>query len=58
MLSVASSVAGAAGAVNGKTLNIAVSPASPPMLFKSGDGKVQGIDLDLFYLTVNRETVR
>ncbi|UFS52504.1 transporter substrate-binding domain-containing protein [Xylella taiwanensis] len=44
----ASSVAGAAGAVNGKTLNIAVSPASPPMLFKSGDGKVQGIDLDLF----------
>ncbi|HHW4680879.1 MAG TPA: transporter substrate-binding domain-containing protein [Xylella taiwanensis] len=44
----ASSVTGASGPVNGKTLNIAVSPASPPMLFKSADGQLQGIDLDLF----------
>ncbi|WP_027711347.1 transporter substrate-binding domain-containing protein [Dickeya chrysanthemi] len=34
--------------VTGKTLNIAVSPASPPMLFKTADGKLQGIDLELF----------
>lgn len=44
-----SSSAFADSIVEGKTLNVAVSPASPPMLFKSADGKLQGIDLELFF---------
>ncbi|WP_034918123.1 transporter substrate-binding domain-containing protein [Erwinia sp. 9145] len=48
LLAASSSAAFAANPVDGKTLNIAVSPASPPMLFKSADGKIEGIDLELF----------
>ncbi|WP_448622449.1 transporter substrate-binding domain-containing protein [Dickeya fangzhongdai] len=38
----------AANPVNGNTLNVAVSPASPPMLSKTTDGKLEGIDLEIF----------
>ncbi|EEF3925004.1 amino acid-binding protein, partial [Salmonella enterica] len=44
VLGIMSSSAFADSIVEGKTLNVAVSPASPPMLFKSADGKLQGID--------------
>lgn len=54
VLGIMSSSAFADSIVEGRTLNVAVSPASPPMLFKSADGKLQGIDLELFssYLSV------
>lgn len=48
VLGIMSSSAFANGVIEGRTLNVAVSPASPPMLFKSADGKLQGIDLELF----------
>ncbi|VEA22377.1 amino acid-binding protein [Salmonella enterica subsp. enterica] len=48
VLGIMSSSAFADSIVEGRTLNVAVSPASPPMLFKSADGKLQGIDLELF----------
>lgn len=48
IFSVVSFTAVAADSVDGKTLNVAVSPASPPMLFKSADGRLEGIDLELF----------
>ncbi|XTZ37352.1 transporter substrate-binding domain-containing protein [Salmonella enterica] len=48
LLGITSFTAVAANPVAGKTLNVAVSPASPPMLFKTADGKLQGIDLELF----------
>ncbi|MCU1790224.1 transporter substrate-binding domain-containing protein [Pectobacterium polaris] len=48
ILGITSFTAFAANPVDGKTLNVAVSPASPPMLFKSADGKLEGIDLELF----------
>ena len=48
VLGIMSSSAFADSVVEGKTLNVAVSPASPPMLFKNADGKLQGIDLELF----------
>ncbi|AGR58857.1 transporter substrate-binding domain-containing protein [Salmonella bongori] len=47
VLGIMSSSAFAGSIVEGKTLNVAVSPASPPMLFKSADGKLQGMDLEL-----------
>ncbi|KVZ35188.1 transporter substrate-binding domain-containing protein [Burkholderia ubonensis] len=32
----------------GATLHVAVSANSPPMAFKSPDGKIQGVDMDIF----------
>ncbi len=40
VLGIMSSSTFADSVVEGKTLNIAVSPASPPMLFKNTDGKL------------------
>ncbi|EGS3247560.1 amino acid-binding protein, partial [Salmonella enterica] len=40
VLGIMSSSAFADSIVEGRTLNVAVSPASPPMLFKSADGKL------------------
>ncbi|WP_080417676.1 transporter substrate-binding domain-containing protein [Burkholderia ubonensis] len=34
--------------VKGMTLHVAVSANSPPMVFKSPDGKIQGADMDIF----------
>lgn len=38
----------AADVVKGKTLTVAISPNSPPMLFKDQNGKLQGVDLEIF----------
>lgn len=38
----------AADALQGRTINVAVAANSPPMLFKSQEGKLQGIDIEIF----------
>jgi len=51
--------AGCSGSPGGKVIQVAVSPASPPMLFSEG-GVIQGADLDLFegYCKVRGYTLR
>lgn len=56
VLGIMSSSAFADSIVEGRTLNVAVSPASPPMLFKSADGKLQDRS-GAFRLTVSHGIV-
>ncbi|MGE7989952.1 transporter substrate-binding domain-containing protein [Pseudomonas sp. NPDC089554] len=48
VLTVMTAGAFAGNPVQGVTLKIAVSPNSPPMLFKGQDGTIQGADLEIF----------
>ncbi|GGJ93635.1 transporter substrate-binding domain-containing protein [Pseudomonas matsuisoli] len=48
VLSAVAMGANADGAQQGKTIRIAVSPNSPPMLFKDKSGQLQGVDLEIF----------
>lgn len=57
VLGIMSSSAFADSIVEGRTLNVAVSPTSPPMLFKSADGKLQGQIWSFFRLTVSHGIV-
>lgn len=48
LFSLVSVGASADGLLKGKTLEVAVSPNSPPMLFKDQSGHLQGVDLEIF----------
>lgn len=48
LLSLVAVGASASDLVKGKTLEVAVSPNSPPMLFKDQSGQLQGVDLEIF----------
>ncbi|WP_439864849.1 transporter substrate-binding domain-containing protein [Pseudomonas antarctica] len=48
LLSLVAVAASANDMLKGKTLEVAVSPNSPPMLFKDQNGHLQGVDLEIF----------
>ena len=48
MMALVSAFAMGAENLKGKVINVAISPNSPPMLFKDKDGKLQGVDLEIF----------